>query len=197
MLCNSWVFFYSAAGGGDGNSHWGNICGWWRYFKGNLPQWTCHTNRNNVSMKMLFALLQIWPVTYLLNGIKYFFLLILGRWFKNSACFVLDRHIFSENMMHFIEFLLLTTIRKVKMSCSPLISRKTATYMSKNYSCLHLSQITTISLYTYEFILGLILISRLELHPATEENANMSFLLHLWVFYYIQTVTESDRFCNK
>ncbi len=128
VLCNSWVFS-SAAGGGDGYSHWGNICGSRRYFKGNLPQWTCHTNRNNVSMNMLFELLQIWPVTYLLNGIKYFFLLILRRWFKNKSCFVLDYHIFPQNMMSFIAFLLLTTIRMVKMTCVPLISRKTVTHI--------------------------------------------------------------------
>ncbi len=41
-----------------------------------------------------------------------------------------------------------------------------------------MSQITMICFYSYVFILGLILISRLELQPATEENASVGVLLH-------------------
>ncbi len=47
-----------------------------------------------------------------------------------------------------------------------------------------------------DIILCLILIS--QLWPKTEENTNIIqlFLLHLWVFYYIQTATENYSLCK-
>ncbi len=49
-----------------------------------------------------------------------------------------------------------------------------------------------------DIILCLILISRLELWPETEEHANMSLMFSAAsVFYYIQTATENDRFCGE
>ncbi len=68
-------------------------------------------------------------------------LLILRCWFQNSACFAQTHQTLTQNRMHFVTFLLLMTICKIKKSLySPLISRRTP---QGHDSCLNLSQITS------------------------------------------------------